>query len=50
MCIYALAFAVYHVDNNQDVFHKEIQESINAIAVGICSPFEEPLVVVAGKR
>lgn len=38
------------MDNNQDVFHKEIPEGINTIAVGLCSPFDEPLVIVGGNR
>lgn len=40
----------YHVDNNRDIFHKEIQEGINAIALGPYGPTDKPLVVVGGNR
>lgn len=40
----------YHVDNNRDVFHKDIQEGINTIAIGACGTGDKPLVVVGGNR
>lgn len=40
----------YHVDNNKDVFFKEIMEGIYVILIGKVCSFDRPLVIVGGKR
>lgn len=40
----------YHVDNNRDLFYKEILEGIFVILIGKCCSYESPLVVVGGNR
>lgn len=49
--ILCVSFAVaYHVDNNRDIFYKEILEGIYIILIGKCCSFKNPLVVVGGNR
>jgi len=38
----------YHVDNNADVFYKEIKEGVQAIVVGLFGTINTPLVLVGG--
>lgn len=40
----------YHVDDNRDIFFKEIPEGIITILLGTFSSFAEPLVIVGGNR
>lgn len=40
----------YHVDNNKDVFFKEILEGINIIQIGKVCNSEKRLVIVGGNR
>lgn len=40
----------YHVDNNRDIFFKEILEGIRTIVIGTVSMGEQPLVIVGGNR
>lgn len=40
----------YHVDNNKDVFFKEIMEGIHVILIGKVCNFNKPLVIVGGNR
>lgn len=40
----------YHVDNNRDIFFKEILEGIRTIIIGTISSSEQPLVIVGGNR
>lgn len=46
----SVKIAAYHVDNNKDVFFKEIMEGIEVIFIGMVCNFEKPLVVVGGNR
>lgn len=40
----------YHVDNNHDIFYKEIMEGILTIIIGSIGGFDKPLVIVGGNR
>lgn len=40
----------YHVDNNRDLFYKEILEGIFVILIGKVCSFENALVIVGGNR
>lgn len=40
----------YHVDNNHDIFYKEIMEGILAIIIGSIGGSDKPLVIVGGNR
>lgn len=40
----------YHVDNNHDIFYKEIMEGILTILIGYIGSNEKPLVIVGGNR
>ncbi|XP_031619932.1 Bardet-Biedl syndrome 2 protein homolog [Contarinia nasturtii] len=40
----------YHVDNNRDLFYKEILEGIFIILIGKVCSFENPLVIVGGNQ
>lgn len=40
----------YHVDNNRDLFYKEILEGIFIILIGKVCSFEHALVIVGGNR
>lgn len=46
----ACFFSAYHVDNNRDLFYKEILEGIFIILIGKVCSFESPLVIVGGNR
>ena len=39
----------YDVENNQDVFHKDVPDGVNAICVGVTARNVEPLVYVGGE-
>lgn len=40
----------YHVDNNHDIFYKEIMEGILTIMIGSVGASDKPLVIVGGNR
>lgn len=40
----------YHVDNNHDIFYKEVMEGILAIIIGSIGGCDKPLVIVGGNR
>lgn len=40
----------YHVDNNHDIFYKEILEGILTIIIGCIGGSDKPLVIVGGNR
>lgn len=40
----------YHVDNNRDLFFKEIIEGIRTIIIGTIAASDKPLVIVGGNR
>lgn len=50
IAMYCVYFSAYHVDNNRDLFYKEILEGISIILIGKVCSFETPLVVVGGNR
>ena len=45
-----LAVQAYDVEKNQDIFFKEVQDGVNAIAVGKMGPAGATLVIVGGER
>lgn len=40
----------YHVDNNHDIFFKDIMEGILSVAIGCAGSSDGPLVIVGGNR
>ena len=45
-----LAAQAYDVEKNQDIFFKEVQDGVNAIAIGKMGPAGATLVIVGGER
>ena len=44
-----LAVQAYDVEKNQDIFFKEVQDGVNAIAIGKMGPAGATLVIVGGE-
>ncbi len=44
-----LAVQAYDVEKNQDIFFKEVQDGVNAIAIGKMGPAGTTLVIVGGE-
>ncbi len=43
-----VCFQAYDVENNSDLFYKEVADGANALAVGRVGASERPLAIVGG--
>ena len=50
LCKYTfyICFQAYDVENNSDIFYKEVADGANAVQIGYIGDRERPLAVVGG--